>query len=236
MFGAFGGLARRGGWFEGAGGSHGEAERFGDRAPGILGDSWYRWGPRDGALSPVWAAESRLSAAPEQGSGRHLKAGLAFGCPLAPRPRRGSLSAAGAPRRARCTHFPHEVVRASRERNVRGTVPRLARAQGGPGGSAGESGGPGLPPPAARAGAANREAGSGPTAARLPRAAGLPADGWSRSTSTVPGAAHHGEAPGERSGAVAREDGLAEEMGYFLLVSFAAFFFKREPHAPPADR
>lgn len=89
MFGAFGGLARRGGWFEGAGGSHGEAERFGDRAPGILGDSWYRWGPRDGALSPVWAAESRLSAAPEQGSGRHLKAGLAFACPPAPRPGEG---------------------------------------------------------------------------------------------------------------------------------------------------
>lgn len=40
----------------------------------------------------------------------------------------------------------------------------------------------------------------------------------------------------ERSGAVAREDGLAEEMGYFLLVFFAAFFFKLEPHAPLADR
>ena len=61
-------------------------------------------------------------------------------------------------------------------------------------------------------------------------------DGWSRSSSKVPGAAHHGEAPGERSGAVAREDGLAEEMGYFLLVFFAAFFFKLEPHAPLTDR
>lgn len=41
-------------------------------------------GHRDGALSPLRAAESCLSVARVQSvSGKHLKAGLAFGCPPA---------------------------------------------------------------------------------------------------------------------------------------------------------
>lgn len=156
---------------------------------------------------------------------------------MPPRPRPGGVSVGcsrlRAPRSPAARIFRMKLSARHGGEVSRGTVPRLARAQGGPGGSAGESGVP-ASPPAARARGGQQEGRSGPMAslrwqgcqrtagrAQLPRSPALPTTG---------------KRPGAERRAVAREDGLAEEMGYFLLVSFAAFFFKREPHAPPADR
>lgn len=240
MFGAFGGLV----WW--GGGRWKEGEETTEK-PSVLDTVLPESSLTVGNAGGPGMARCRRCRQPRvacrrprnRGSGRHLKAGLAFGCPL-PGSGEGLRAVGSGGRRAepRRTHFPHEVVRASWERNVRGTVPRLARAQGGPGGSSGERRGPGLPPPAARAGAANREAGLGPDS-RSPALTGRAVCGRlvALNFQGPRGCPPRGSARGaERSGAVAREDGLAEEMGYFLLVFFAAFFFKLEPHAPLADR
>lgn len=86
----------------------------------------------------------------ELGSGKYLKADLALECP---RPGLGAqaVGRVGGAALGPCVDFPHEVACASRERNVRGTFPRLARASGRP---RRDSGDPCVPQPTHTPGAA----------------------------------------------------------------------------------
>lgn len=149
---------------------------------------------------------------------------------MCPRPRPGE----GPRQRGRRAEPAARIFRmklsASRGANAGGTVPRL-RAQGGPGGR-GKRGSQLSPTCRTRRG--GQPGGRSARTGRSPAPSGRAASGRLAALNFHgPALPTTGKRPG--SGAVAREDGLLEEMGYFLLVSFAAFF-KREPHAPPADR
>ena len=175
-----------------------------------------------------------------RGSGRHLKAGLAFGCPL-PGSGEGLRAVGSGGRRAEPAARIFRMKLSARHGSEMSEVlsPGWRARRAAPEAAPGKDGVPASPTRRTRRGgqpggrlgprqplACPDRQGCLRTAGRaqLPRSPGLP------TTGKRPGSG------AERSGAVAREDGLAEEMGYFLLVFFAAFFFKLEPHAPLADR